>query len=278
MHSVFIPFKNSRFHFSVFGEGKKPLLAFHGFGETAEGFQVLNESLGNQYTIYAMDFPFHGKTEWKEKDYFTRNDFQIVLEELFSLPSPFGRAQRARVGDEGLSLLGFSLGGKLAMSAIKILPGRVDELFLVAPDGIWTNRYYNLAVYPGWGRLLFKTIIRRPELFFLFIRIMRKSGNLSKFLYEFTFNHMDTRIKRQRLYDVWMSARDFQPDIDKVKQIIRDQKIKTHLFFGKYDQVIRQQAGEVFKEGLENCSLTLIDAGHMLINSSLNSHLANVLK
>src|ERR1035437_4038700 len=61
-----VSYQQSTFHFHQFGNGAKLLLCFHGYGEMAGSFLFLEKSLGKEYTMIAIDFPFHGKTNWQE--------------------------------------------------------------------------------------------------------------------------------------------------------------------------------------------------------------------
>ena len=59
-----IVYRNTAIHYLSMGSGKQILIALHGYGDNAALYKVLLPSLGNRYTIYAIDLPYHGRTRW----------------------------------------------------------------------------------------------------------------------------------------------------------------------------------------------------------------------
>ncbi|MEZ5014173.1 MAG: alpha/beta fold hydrolase [Chitinophagales bacterium] len=267
MESAFLTYRNSSIHYIRFGSGSKHLFAFHGFSENATSFLTLESSLGQYYTIYAFDIPFHGETKWNEEEPFAVSDLLSIVD-----------ACRQQNGIDRFSVLGFSMGGKCALYLTAAFAKDMDALWLLASDGIQTNKIYNVAVYPAWGRKLFHTTIDHPGWFFAFIRISRALRMLSPWLYKFTTNHMNTREKRQRLYDTWISMSRFNPDIDVVKREVQKYAIRCFLFFGIRDEVIPVSVGAAFADGLDNCTLVELQRGHYFIDEKLNPFIEEELR
>ncbi|MFN0276084.1 MAG: alpha/beta hydrolase [Chitinophagales bacterium] len=262
----FLQYQNSQIHYLQFGTGDKILFAFHGFSENGNSFFVLEESLGKKYTVVAIDLPFHGETQWNEMSHFTNIDLENIIR-LF-----IGQYKQER-----FSVLGFSMGGKCALYVVKFFAPQIDELFLMASDGIKTNKIYNVAVYPKWGRELFKTTINHPGWLFTIVKVASKLKILSPWLKKFTEVHMETKEKRERLYNTWISMAQFNPDITLVKEKINANAIKTYLFFGIRDEVIPVSVGESFAMNLKYCSLTKLERGHYFIDAKLNTFITNEL-
>lgn len=264
--SCYLSFRNSVFHFVRFGRGPQTLIAFHGFSEDGRSFLPLAPALGEVYTVYAIDIPYHGKTQWRESRHFTKADLRDLLTLLL-----------AEYNITRFSVFGFSMGGKCAMYATKYFAPQIDALWLLASDGIKTNRIYNVAVYPAWGRELFKTTIRHPRWLFTVVNIAVKLKLITPWLQKFTRNHMATREKRQRLYDTWITMAGFEPDIAKVKATIREHHIRTLLIFGKRDEVIRPDVGEQFAKDLPEAVFIPIERGHYFIDDRLNPVITEAL-
>jgi pimeloyl-ACP methyl ester carboxylesterase len=267
MPGLILQYHASQFHISRFGSGRQALLTFHGFSENGKSFFALEPSLGEKFTIYAFDLPYHGETKWNEPSHFTTNDLIAVVRQ-FLTENKIDR----------FSVMGFSMGGKCALYIANSFPEKTDALFLLASDGIKTNKIYNVAVYPKWGRELFKTTIRHPRWFFFMINALYKLKILSPWLFKFTNNHMETKEKRQRLYNTWISMSEFNPDIKLVKEKINQFGIHVFLFFGKRDEVIKPEVGIAFCEGLHHCKLTLLERGHYFIDDKLNPFISEALK
>ncbi len=173
--------------------------------------------------------------------------------------------------------MGYSLGGKVSLSMVEFFANKMAQLILLAPDGVRTHPLYNLATYPSIGRKLFKYIVDRPSAFFTLVKSLYKLRLISKFLFEFTMNHMDTYEKRIRLYNIWVSLCDFIPKNYKIKKILNQHKVKVHLFFGLRDEIIRPKAAHYFKTGLDYVDLTFLSAGHLIVNKKLNFPLSKSL-
>ncbi|MBK6732251.1 MAG: alpha/beta hydrolase [Bacteroidetes bacterium] len=266
METSILKYKDSYIHYSTFGNGSETLLAFHGFGESSNSFHCLNASLGFKFTVYSFDLPYHGDTIWNESNHFTHTDLECIITMFTSEKSI-----------QHFSVLGFSMGGKFAMAVAFYMTERIVNLFLLASDGIRTKKLYNIAVYPKWGRYLFKTTISRPTWFFNFIHFLNRRKLISPWLHKFTMNHMDTEQKRKRLFDSWISMVDFKVNVIELKQKLNDNAVHIYLFFGERDEVIPVSVGEYFAKGLLNCRLVILPRGHYFIDELLNAEITKVL-
>ncbi len=264
--SRFLACGHSAIHYLVFGCGKQVLFAFHGFGENADTFEVLEPSLGQRFTVYAIDFPFHGKTQWDANEPLNRKMFIAWFDRLLKANNI-----------EKFSVLGYSMGARLAMSILMAFPDRVRSIFLLAADGIKTHPVFNIAMYPAWGRFLFKKVMSNPRLFFAVLRLLFKLHIVSKFLFNFTQNHMDTPEKRQRIFFTWNTLKEFIPDVQVLKKILTDEAIPTYLFFGRYDEVTPPKTAVKFSKNLPDCYLQIIPHGHRLIAPFMNAYLEKAL-
>ncbi|MBU2918716.1 alpha/beta fold hydrolase [Psychrosphaera sp. F3M07] len=105
----------------VLGQGK-PLIVIHGLFGTSDNLKQIAKSLSDQYKIYLIDAPAHGDSS--TPDPLTLNNMaKAVLE--------FADQQ----GLTQFSLLGHSLGGKIAMEIALLENARVDKLIVadIAP-------------------------------------------------------------------------------------------------------------------------------------------------
>src|SRR5687767_8509330 len=116
---AFITEGKTRLHYRKLGNGPKVLLAFHGFGQDISFFSPVAEALVNEFTIYAFDLFFHGKS-WLEKEHAPLS--KALLADLM---------QRflAKEKVEKFSVTGFSMGGKFALSVLESFPEKVHSLY-----------------------------------------------------------------------------------------------------------------------------------------------------
>src|SRR5690606_39104218 len=143
----FIHYRRNLLHYVKAGNGKHPLLVFHGFGQDHTLYVPLLRSLSAKYTLYIVDLFFHGKSEW--------NEGERPLEK-----SAWAGIMKVLLQEQNISrfsILAYSLGGKFALAMLEEFPDRIEKLFLVAPDGIKTSFWYSMATYPKGFRALFRS-------------------------------------------------------------------------------------------------------------------------
>lgn len=246
-------------HYIEFGKGKELLFAFPGFGRQPDDFYMLEETFGEKYRIIAFSHFHHGKTEYPDKRI---NSHQIKPHELNEIFQAFALEKKI----EKYALLGYSLGGKIALSILQYLPEKVTALYLFAPDGIKQNKWYNLVSRTLLGRILYKGIIYLPLPFHLLIKTLNRTNLLSTRLYKFVYNQTDTFEKRMQVYKVWLTYKKINPNIELVQQAISKYKIHTHVFFGRYDKVIPSEIGKKFISKIKRYAhMHVIYVGHNLI-------------
>lgn len=140
--------------YRTYGHGPLQVLAFHGFGRTGEDFHILDASLGGLCTIHAFDLHFHGASP----AYPHRADQPFTPQEL----ATFFTAFADQLGADRIAVLGYSLGGRMAMNLLEQMPARITRAFLVAPDGLRTKPWYRGLAASTVGRWAYKRFITHP--------------------------------------------------------------------------------------------------------------------
>jgi pimeloyl-ACP methyl ester carboxylesterase len=275
MHHRSLLLQDSRISYYRWGSGPRFLLCFHGYGESASGFSFLEEVMGAPFTILAIDLPFHGETDWNEGPLTTTTLItiidQIIAQETGTAPAgvdalPDGHSAQTRYPSNNWWLMGYSMGGRVALSLLEQAPGRTERLFLLAPDGLVVNPWYWMATQTSPGRSLFKWTMYHPEWFFFILRTANKLKMVNPSVYKFVANYVDNRKMRVELYTRWTGLRLFKPRLAAIKDIIRIRHIPVQLLYGKFDRIIRAERGEQFRKGIEPwCELLVIPAGHQLL-------------
>ncbi|MBS1605284.1 MAG: alpha/beta hydrolase [Bacteroidetes bacterium] len=263
MHHGYYPLNNSTIHYSLGGSGSRLLICLHGYGESAASFDFIETALGNHFTLLAIDFPFHGDTEWKDGLYFEPRDLVEML--LTIAPRPDGVAD-ARSHTPPWTLLGYSMGGRIALHLLELIPDRIDRLVLLAPDGLTMNPWYWLATQTVAGNRLFRFTMDHPQWFFTLLRAANRLKWVNPGIYKFTHRYVDDDRVRHELYTRWTTMRGFRPRLATIRNIILAQKITVFLFYGRYDRIILAKRGERFRHGIEaQCHLRLLPMGHQLL-------------
>ncbi|MDQ3289852.1 MAG: alpha/beta hydrolase [Bacteroidota bacterium] len=259
---MFVQIGRSRLHYRVYGTGEQVVLAFHGYGQDHSHFYNMAQALPH-IKIAAFDLFFHGQSVLHKKDTPLQKEF------LAQLISKFLEEQQI----DRFSLMAFSMGGKFALALLEAFPDKIDKVLLIAPDGISTSFWYNVATYPGWLQGLFKRTVIRPARFFKFIDWLDSTRLVDPGLTKFAAWQMNSTQKRLRVYKSWTGFRTLTFDIRKIVRLLNSREIKFTLFLGEYDQVISGQRLQVFARSIKNCQLIVLKTGHTFLLHDVASYL-----
>src|SRR5690606_4094867 len=138
----------------------------------------LEKYVGDRYSFYAIDLPFHGATDWQEGLNFTSGDLRTITEQIMDENNPVSESQK-------YTLMGFSLGGRVALSLYQAEPARVEKLILLAPDGLKVNFWYWIATQSWLGNRLFALSMKRPGWFFALLKFLNRLGFVNTSVYKF---------------------------------------------------------------------------------------------
>ena len=239
-------------HYSEYGSGKKILLCFHGFGQTSSHFHELEEVLKEEYKIYNFDLFYHGQSFWHAKDTPISKEYWAGIIERFLKEKNIDR----------LSLMGFSMGAKFALSIFEAFPDKVEKLTLIAPDGIKTSFWYNLATYPGWTRSFFRRIILKPGLYFNMVRFLRFFGIVDAGILRFANTQMTTKEQRRRVYYSWIVFKNLRFNMNEIAGLFRKHHGKLEMFLGIHDKIITEKNMNLLLHKLNQYDMHLLEAGH----------------
>lgn len=269
MEPRLLNYKNSTICYYRFGSGRKLAICFHGYGEEATSFEFLGKYAGNQYTFYSIDLPFHGQTEWNDGLIFTQNDLIKIIEEILNINNqqPVTRNRPNGQASQQLTLLGFSLGGRIALRLYQAMPEKIEKMLLLAPDGLKINFWYWLATQTWSGNKFFAFTMKKPGWFFGFLKILNNLQLVNASIFKFVNYYIGDAEVRQLLYTRWTTLRKLKPDIGRIKQAVKENKTPVRLIYGKHDRIILSSVGEKFRKGMEvYCTLTVIHSGHQVLH------------
>jgi pimeloyl-ACP methyl ester carboxylesterase len=121
----FLEVQGQRVHFQDTGHKDAPvLLLLHGFGASLQTWDAWADALQKNYRVIRLDLPGFGLTGASpNKAYADADDVQFV-ENFVN-----------EIGISEFSLIGHSMGGKVAWNVAATYPAKVKRLILMAPDG-----------------------------------------------------------------------------------------------------------------------------------------------
>lgn len=258
-------------HYHEYGTGTKPMLAFHGYGMTGRQFHVLAKSVLPDYHIYGFDHFFHGGSElqgWTEKQIIGGMDKSLVrnyLEEWFNV-----------YGHQRVSLMGYSIGANFVALLVEEYAELIDEVILMAPDGITTYPGFNFLTNKPLGKVLFRSVTKSNWLMPSLLKNLLRFGIIDEALYKIAHSETDTQKKRDDVYYTLNLIRRLKPDSDMVAALINQYHIKCRLIFGNFDNLFPKSSAQHFISLLDNADVHEVDLGHWLVTPALDEYLINL--
>jgi pimeloyl-ACP methyl ester carboxylesterase len=259
--SKFISIGNEKLHYLEWGSGKKLLLAFHGYGNTAAVFDPFRPSVSDEYTVLSFDMPHHGKSKWSE-------GIPLGIKDLTALAETVMKKHDV----EKVSLLGYSMGGRICMSLVSHRPELIEKVVLIASDGLTVSRVFYFCTRTSAGRKIFSRMLDRPGLYFWLLDWMKKIKRLDPARHKFVTQHFQTAEHRKFLKEVWLGTSELIPHLPSLKKAILKYRIPVFLFMGVYDRIIPPSMGEKFKAGLATVEMITLEKGHRVFDDT-NAHI-----
>jgi len=150
--SQFVQTPGLRTHVHIEGPAHAPvLLLLHGFGSSLQTWDAWGQGLATEYQVVRLDIAGFGLTGPAEPgDYSDEADVQRLL------------AVVDQLGLSTMTVVGHSMGGRLAWHFAAAHPQRVDKLVLIAPDGFPDPQAHSEMTYAvsAWMGLVRYTLPR----------------------------------------------------------------------------------------------------------------------
>ncbi|WP_248484354.1 2-succinyl-6-hydroxy-2,4-cyclohexadiene-1-carboxylate synthase [Tepidibacter aestuarii] len=113
---MFIEIENIRYHIQIKGEGK-PLICLHGFSENVNTWKLIKL---DGYQLIFIDFIGHGKSDKPlSRKYYS---LKVMIKHLNNLIH--------KLGFNKYSMLGYSMGGRIALAYALTYSNEIDKLIL----------------------------------------------------------------------------------------------------------------------------------------------------
>jgi pimeloyl-ACP methyl ester carboxylesterase len=251
--------------FQTYGTGAEALLAFHGYGQDHRVYEGLGVALQHRYTVYSFDLFLHGERPESINQIITVAHWQQSISEFLESH-----------GIVDFSLVGYSLGARFALTLVEAMAARINQLILIAPDGIKSSRWYQLASGSRLGNHLLRHTVVSPRPFFWALRKAYQLKAIEKSVVKFVESHMNTRADRLWVYRRWVTFRHIQPNLREVKRQCNVHRVEVAFFLGEYDAIVKKKAITSFHKSLINSKLHSLPCGHAaLIDKVTDYYLSN---
>lgn len=248
-----------------FGHGPETLLAFHGFDNDAEDFLSLSPAFHGRYRFLSVQLFYHGHSRpINETTDFTTEELARTITMLLD---------RFRINR--FSVIGYSLGGRIALCLLESLAHRIDRVFLLAADGLRIHPVYPFITRNRIGHTLFQRVKNDPSLFLRIAGLVKRLHLVGEKEYKFAYHHFNTPEKREKVYHVWMIHRHLLPDYKSVLRHVAKYRIRVDMVFGDRDTFMPPTIGDRWKKGAPDLFHThVLEAGHHLLKPAIGEFLA----
>jgi pimeloyl-ACP methyl ester carboxylesterase len=163
--------------------------------------------------------------------------------------------------------MGYSLGGKVALTMYQYLAPKIIGIILLAPDGVIESGWYKFVSRNKLGESLYKSVIHKPNLFLYTLKTLHSLGVVKEKIYKFALTSLSSKDRRKLVYYTWRSYADFRPDLKKIKLSLNNLNTPLLVITGKFDKVLHPKIGKSIINGLKNQNVLHlhIEAGHDLL-------------
>jgi pimeloyl-ACP methyl ester carboxylesterase len=245
--------------YKTFGSGDETILAFHGFGHSKEDFSMIEPFLSGNERIIAIDLFGHGQAVFPESrmknDPISKNEWKSLIEEILI---------QEKVTK--FHLMGYSLGGRMALVTFEMFKDRINSVFLFSPDGLHKTPSFAFANESKIGRALFRIGIKHYPKLKPVVKLLHDLYLVPRSKARFIIRQMESPTRIEMARYVWSALSICWPDLDK---IFDDQtkQIQVVVLFGKYDPLIKPSYGNVLdKYPMHNINRFILPIGHRTIS------------
>lgn len=239
-----------RVAFRTFGNGPAVMLAFHGFGQDSTAYVPFHQ-LGDEFTVYAIDLFLHGESQGTPGPLLTKADWQQLIGDFLHVQDI-----------DRFLLVGFSLGGRFALTVLEAFANRIDQLWLIAPDGITRSVWYRAATTTPAGRWLFRSGLRHLSALNRVGHALVQMGLLNRTAMRFAELSLATPEQRKMVYDTWTQFRRIRPDLNAVADLLNTHSVTVRFFTGAFDRIVPGRYILPLTNRLRQYKLTVLKTGH----------------
>ncbi|GJM36110.1 MAG: hypothetical protein DHS20C18_51110 [Saprospiraceae bacterium] len=262
MEKLFLQLERGKVQCYRFGKGPDMIIAMHGFARSGALFQPMAAAMGEAFSIYAPDLPFHGNTEWSPAS-FDRNDIRELIYAICAL-NP----------GQKFYWMGYSLGGRLVLSQWTEFKDQLAGLVLMAPDGFGTKALAIPERIPLPLRKWICRLFEKPAWFLALTNGLRQVGVINKWVYQYLEKNLSTAENRQRLLGVWLSVGHFRMENRKGAK----PEFPVSIVMGRQDKIVPPKVAHQLKKLLPEAVLIWRDCGHQLISREMGQILKDQIR
>jgi len=261
----FYQHKDINLFYRKIGSGNTKVIAFHGFTKSSKDYLLYESFCKDKYTLYAIDLFYHGKTTFNSKNWrsFSKPQLKEILAGFFN-----------HIDAKVFEVIGYSMGGRIALFTMEQFANRINHVYLLAPDGLKINFWNWWVTSTKAGKGIYGLTISNPGIVYGISNTGQKLNILPSSMNKFLDINFKTKGMRLRVYRVWQLYKLITFKQSDLKRIIKKNNLHIDLVIGHKDPVVQPKMVKEFADYIgENITLHSIKAGHDLFRPHVIEYL-----
>ncbi|MEL7146025.1 MAG: alpha/beta hydrolase [Bacteroidota bacterium] len=246
--------------YSEYGAGQELLLAFHGYGMNGLQFEALPRAITSQYRVIGFHLPYHK---------YGASSHNLWLEKLPMVINELMEAYEA----PHFSLMGYSVGAKIALHILQLQTAHVKKVHLIAPYGLETH--WGLDFVTGKvGNSLFQAVLN-SKLPLLTMRLAKSVSIIDQDMFMIIAKELASTEKRQALCNTLEMIGEIELSRATIVQLLNDHAIPLQVYYGTHDSLFPYKGrNQRLLKKIEQCIVVPVNAGHWLVTQQLDEKMA----
>jgi pimeloyl-ACP methyl ester carboxylesterase len=248
--------KSLKIAYRIYGDGDETILAFHGFGHPKEDLSFIFDHISPHQRLIAVDVPGHGESFFHPK---REKKAPITKEEWKNLITLLCQKE----GIKTFHLCGYSLGGRMSLVTLEVLPEKVTSVTLFSPDGLMKSKLYKFGNEFGLGKKLLHYALDHSRQAVKLVELTGKLRLVPMTKVNFVKYQLENHDRLSRVKTVWSALSLCWPDFDKI--FTQNFTVKKIIIaFGKHDPIIPPSHGKALSAYIQNYPIIieLLPLGH----------------
>ncbi len=248
--------KSLKIAYRVYGIGDEVIIGFHGFGHPKEDFSFIIDHIPQHQRLIAVDVPGHGDSFFHPK---REKNNPISKQEWRDLILQICEKEKVNA----FHLCGYSLGGRMSLVTLEVLPEKVISATLFSPDGLKKSTLYKFGNENWAGKKLLHFALDHDNYAIKLVSLFGKLKLVPMTKVNFVKYQLENRDRLSKVKTVWSALSLCWPDFDKIFNENFQLK-KIVVAFGKHDPIIPPQHGKSLQPYIGNYPIIieLLPLGH----------------
>lgn len=237
-------------------------IALHGFSRPFEDMLNVRPLLPERTALLMPHLAAHGRSSGHHRPLQPASWQAALIRLCTSEGLPFNG-----------TLIGYSLGGRVALHWWATTPDLFNRVVLLAPDGLVRNPGYAFAVDSMPGRAWLAQSERQRNGIIRTGRWLHQKGLLPDHFFQFSMFHLESKEMWNMVVDCWLSLRAcWPPGRRSLRRIATQHPGVLEAHFGERDKVIRPRHARTL-DGV--CPCHVHPCGHGLLRPDIVNRIAS---